>query len=136
MGNENIQGPSLREFRYPISFAICESACSWLDESDQSLFNSDLGILIAQFMGYNQFINYKWNYPPNGKPFNTADAICESFGFLAGQRVQTPEGNAMTVIGVAPVPPNYDYQNRRMHDDNTPIFELFFDLDSDESGLN
>lgn len=125
---------SLEEFRYPISLAIAESACLLLDETDKSLFTSALGILIAQFMGYNRFINYKWNYPPNDKPFDTSITICQSFGYLAGQRVKTPEGDS-TVIGVAPLPPPYDYDKGKVSSVKTPN-ALFFDLDSDESGLN
>eukprot|EP01084_Bolivina_argentea_P302526 522181_1 len=126
---------SLRDFRFPICLAIGESACSWLNKTDQSLFTSDLCILIAEFTGYNRFINYKFGYPPNNKPFDTNDSICKSYGYLSGQRVQTPEGNA-TVIGVAPIPPEYDYQNQTVNNAITTPNELFFDLDADENGLN
>eukprot|EP01083_Nonionella_stella_P060839 158657_1 len=107
----------MEKFRDTIQSAIIKNASLLIDDHDeeQSDFDDHIALLICEYSGYTDFISYKWNYPPNKHPFDTRVSSCTPFGFLAGQRVFTIDGEAIC-IGVAP------------SQDDAPQDALYFDL--------
>eukprot|EP01084_Bolivina_argentea_P066622 121463_1 len=108
----------MEKLRSTIQSTIIESVTLLLNEqnAEKSRFNDTIALIICEYIGYTNFINYKYGYPPDGKLFDTQYSTCEPFGFISGQTVKTLDGIAV-VIGVAPLPNKNPLQ-----------YELYFDL--------